>query len=134
MMRAYAIHDRSLVEVPGTDPSDLEGAVWVDLSAPSADEQGAVVEQFGQILPEDAAAGEIEATSRYYEDEDSIQVQLNFLDHTGERVKNMNVAFAWRQGPLMSLHDRELIATEMFRQRAAAQPELAEDGMTVFKK
>jgi len=106
--------------------------VWIDLSAPSPGEETAVVGQFGEILPRDADPGEIEATSRYYEDEESIRVQLNFLDHTGDRIQNTNVCFAWRRGPLMSLHDRDLLATRMFRERASAQPELVTDGVTAL--
>jgi magnesium transporter len=44
----------------------------------------------------------------------------------------MNVAFAWRGGPLLSLHDQDLVAAQMFRSRAEHQPALAGDGMSVF--
>jgi len=47
-------------------------------------------------------------------------------------VRNTDVAFAWRGGPLLSLHDQDLVAVRMFRSRAKHQTELAGDGMSVF--
>ncbi|MDX2466348.1 MAG: magnesium/cobalt transporter CorA [Acidimicrobiia bacterium] len=132
MIRVYSTDDHRLVEATDIDLNTLGSAVWVELSAPSAAECRAVVERFGEILPQYADAGEIEATSRYFEDEDAVQIQLNFLDHSGQSIKNMNVAFAWRGGPLLSLHERDLVAAQMFRRRAEYQPELAGNSMSVF--
>jgi Mg2+ and Co2+ transporter CorA len=64
--------------------------------------------------------------------EEGGQVQLNSLDNTVRPIRNMNVAFAWRGGPLLSLHERDLVAAQMFRDRAEHQPELPENGMSVF--
>jgi len=132
VISTFRSEDHRFVEMTDADPSTFGDAIWIDLRAPSAEESSAVIERFGQVLPKDADAGEIEATSRYVEDEDGIQVQLNFLDHSVRPPRNMNVAFAWRGGPLLSLHDRDLIAMQMFRGRAKHQPELAGDGMSVF--
>ena len=132
MISTFKTDNHHLVEMTDADPRTLTEAVWVDLLAPSPAERRAVIEQYGEVLPRDADPGEIEATSRYVEDEDSIQVQLNFLDHSVRPVRNMNVAFAWRGGPLLSLHDRDLVAVDMFRSRAEHQPELAGDGLSVF--
>jgi len=132
VISTFRIEDHRFVEVTGADPRNLGEAVWVDLLAPSASEQGVVIERFGEVLPRGADPGEIEATSRYVENQDAIQVQLNFLDHSVQPIRNMNVAFAWRGGPLLSLHDEDLKAAQMFRSRAGHQPELAGDGMAVF--
>ena len=132
VINAFKVEDHKFVELTDPAPSTLGEAVWIDLLAPSAAEGKAVVERFGDVLPKDASAGEIEATARYVEEEAAIQVQLNFLDHTVRPLRNMNAAFAWRGGPLLSLHEHDLVAAQMFRSRAERQPELAKDGMTVF--
>lgn len=132
MISTFRVEDHHFVEVTDVDPSILGDPVWVDLLAPSPAERRAVIDRFGEVLPTGADAGEIEATSRYVEDEDAIQVQLNFLDHSVRPIRNMNVVFAWRGGPLLSLHDQDLVAAQLFRSRAEHQPELAGDGMCVF--
>lgn len=132
MISTFKTEANHFVEVTGGNPSSLGDPAWVDLLAPSASEHGEVVERFGEVLPSGADPGEIEATSRYVETEDAIQLQLNFLDHSVQPMRNMNVAFAWRGGPLLSLHDQALVAAQIFRSRAARQPALAGDGMSVF--
>jgi len=124
--------DDRLVEVVDPDPNTLDEAVWIDLLRPTEAERTAVIGRFGELLPRDADAGEIEATSRYFEDADTIQVQLNFLDHTALPIRNRNVAFAWRGGPLLTLHDQDVVAAQMFRNRARHQPGLVETGLKVF--
>jgi len=47
-------------------------------------------------------------------------------------ICNMNVAFAWRGGPLLTLHNQEVVATKLFRDRAIHQPDLAASGTAVF--
>lgn len=132
MINTFRTEDNHFVELIGANPSSLGDPAWVDLFAPSESDYEAVVEQFGEVLPRGADPGEIEATSRYVETEDSIQVQLNFLDHSARPTRNMNVAFAWRGGPLLSLHDLTLVAGQLFKDRAKRQPALAADGMSVF--
>lgn len=132
VISAFRAEGHQFVSMTHTDASTLGDAAWVDLATPTAMELQAVVERFGEVLPRDAEVGEIEATSRYCEDEDAIRVQLHFLDHTAQPVQNSNVAFAWRGGPLLSLHEQDIIAARMFRTRAEHQPELAETGMSVF--
>jgi magnesium transporter len=132
VISSFRVEDHRFIEATGIGPNAFDETVWVDMLAPSQAERAAVIERFGVVLPEHADAGEIEATSRYVEDEDAIQVQLNFLDHTVRPVRNTNVAFAWRGGPLLSLHEHELVAAQMFRSRAEHRPELAENGMSVF--
>ncbi|NOX23686.1 MAG: magnesium/cobalt transporter CorA [Actinobacteria bacterium] len=132
MIRAFKVADRRFVEMTSDSPADLDAALWIDLHKPTPDETAAIVQRFGAVLAENTSAGEIEATSRYLEAEDAIQLQLNFLDHTAHPLQNINAAFALRGGPLLSLHEHELIAVDLFRDRAERQPRLAEDGMSVF--
>lgn len=131
MICAFTVEGGRLVEIAEPDLDNVT-PTWVDLFAASEAERQSMIDRFGQVLAPHADVGEIEATSRYCEDEESIQVQLNFLDHSGDRIRNMNVAFAWRGGPLISQHERELVAAQMFRERADAQPELAGDGMAAL--
>lgn len=132
MISAFRVEDHHFLEVTEVEPNTIGEPVWIDLLAPSQSELTAVVERFGEVLPTGADAGEIEATSRYVEDEDAIQVQLNFVDHTTRPFTNNNVAFAWRGGPLLSLREQNLLSAQMFRSRAEHQPELAKNGMSVF--
>jgi magnesium transporter len=126
------MRDGALVEATDTRGEALPEAAWLDLVSPTTEERSLLGDTFGRVLTHDVDPGEIEATSRFREDATSLMLQLNFLDHTGERLRNMNVAIAWRDGRLVSIHDRELVAAAMFRVRAADQPGLVRDGMTAL--
>lgn len=139
MIRSFHISKSGLVEhtvspdaAGKVDIALLTDASWIDVVAPSKEERALVSSQFGEILPPQATAGEIEHTSRYYEDATSIRLQLNFLEHAAESLANTNVALAWFGGPLVSVHQTDLIAGQIFLQRVAAQPTVAQDGISVL--
>ncbi len=132
MITSYRVDMHRLVETVGHSADSFDDAVWIDLHQPGVGETEAITERFGLILSQNVSAGEIEATARYVEEENAIQLQLNFLDHREQPLRNTNAAFAWRGGPLLSLHESELVAVDLFRVRAERQPELAKDAMNVL--
>lgn len=132
MITAFRLEDGKLVEMPATDIDALDEAVWIDLLNPTHGEHAAVVGRFGEIFAEGADHGEIEATSRYFEDDESVQVQLHFLGSANSEVDNVDVAAALRHERLITYHDGEVVAARLFRRRVEQQPGLAGDARGVF--
>lgn len=139
MIRSFDISVNGVVEhiispttTDSTELARLVGSSWIDVVAPSAQEEEFVGDHFGDLLPPRATVGEIEHTSRYHEDATSIRLQLNFLGDAAERSANTHAAIAWFGGSLVSMHATELVASQLFLQRAAAQPDVAQDGISVL--
>ncbi len=139
MIRSFDISEHGLTEhiisPTTTDSAELArlvGSSWIDVVAPSRKEEEFVGDHFGDLLPPRATVGEIEHTSRYHEDATTIRLQLNFLGDAAEPSANTHAAIAWFGGPLVSMHATELVASQIFLQRAAAQPDVAQDGISVL--
>jgi len=126
------IGQRQLETISVVDSAALKDATWIDLSRASVAEKDLVIDTFGEILQSNAMAGEIEATSRYFEDERAIYIQLNFLNDSSSPFRNTNAVFALKGQTLVSLHDTELVPIRLFQKRAELQPELVGSGMKVF--
>ena len=57
----------------------LEDTVWIDLVQPTGDEKRAVEAFMGTEIQSRAQAEEIESSSRYFETDDAIFANTNFL-------------------------------------------------------
>ena len=133
MIHAYTLDDDGrLREVREPSTRMLDDAVWMDLVDPSEAELDEATGGSGSIVPSHVDIGEIEATSRYYEDSDGIQVQLHFLDHSADDVRNINVVFALRGERLVSFRERDLAAIAAFLRRVERQAEPVGDATGIF--
>ncbi len=103
----------------------VKDALWLDLFNPAGDEKRAVEEFLGTNLQSRAQAEEIESSSRYYEDDNSIFINTDFLIPGPENYSMESVSFiltgttftSIRQVPLRSFTDiqrRLLMSRRMF--------------------
>ena len=107
MINAFAINDSRLVRID-EDQTDLNTAIWLDLLEPTGEEREMLQEGLGQSLASFLELEEIEASARFFEDED------NYADLA-------SVAFTIRDGRLFTLRDRELPAFRLYRMRSRSQ-------------
>ena len=86
-----------------------ENIIWIDLFSPSREEI-ATIEKFYKIhLQTKAEAEEIESSSRYYESEDKIIANSNFLIRNDDNTyQNEIVSFAIKNDILISYRNYEL--------------------------
>jgi len=89
---------------------DYEDLLWVDLAFPTPDEKKSVEDFFEVNLQTRQQAEEIESSSRYFETENLITANSNFLIQTVGNFITEPVSFILKDGILVSLRNMELRA------------------------
>ncbi len=128
MLNAFALNNGILKALPATgDSHSLRQALWIDLTDPSDAERERVEALYRQDLPDVEDVAEIEASARYYEDQDGLHVHSLFLQDIEGRPVSTTVAFILSGGRLITLHEHNLSVFRLLRLRARREPELAAD-------
>ncbi|HCW99159.1 MULTISPECIES: magnesium/cobalt transporter CorA [Pantoea] len=123
MLSAFKLDRSRLTRLELEDENDkLTTSVWVDLIEPEEGERERVQSELGQSLATRPELEDIEASARFFEDEDGLHIHSFFFyedaeDHAG----NSTVAFTIREGRLYTLRERELPAFRLYRMRARNQ-------------
>jgi magnesium transporter len=106
--------------------------IWVDVSDPSDEERDWVKNTFSITLPQPEHLRDIEASARFYEENDELHVRSDFLCGKDIDSRSVIVAFVLSRNMLFSVHDRDLPLFQLFRQRTLGHPELVEDSLDVL--
>ncbi|AHK19434.1 magnesium/cobalt transporter CorA [Yersinia similis] len=122
MLSAFKLHNNRLSRLELDESDDLASSLWVDLVEPEEGERERVQTELGQSLATRPELDDIEASARFFEDEDGLHIHSFFYyedadDHAG----NSTVAFTIRDGRLYTLRERELPAFRLYRMRARNQ-------------
>ncbi|EYU13331.1 magnesium transporter CorA [Photorhabdus luminescens] len=122
MLSAFKLENNRLLRLEFEEGEKLSDSLWVDLVEPAEQDRLQVQNELGQILATRPELDDIEASARFFEDEDGIHVHSFFYfedaeDHAG----NATVAFTIRDGRLYTLRERELPAFRLYRMRARNQ-------------
>lgn len=133
MLNAFALDNGILKALQVTsDSQSLRQALWIDLTDPSDDEREQVEAFYRQDLPDVEDVEEIEASARYYEDQDGLHVHSLFLQDIDGRPVSTTVAFIVSGGRLITLHEHNLAVFRLLRLRARREPALAEDEISLL--
>ena len=118
--------------------------VWVDLEAPTPEEQRWVKQYYGLSIPEDAMDEDIEESARFYEEDNGdLHIRSDFLiAGGGDEPRTVRVAFILNlmnttlksHGVLFSIHDEDVPVFRLLRLRARRAPGLIEDSKEVLLK
>ena len=92
--------------------------IWIDLVDPTDEERELVENHFKLELPEKAEIKDIEASARFYEDEDGLHVHSFFLNDFDNSARNITVAFSIKNNRLFTIHEEDLSAFRLYRLRA----------------
>ncbi|AGB80550.1 Magnesium and cobalt transport protein CorA [Serratia rubidaea] len=122
MLSAFKLDHSRLSRLELDEAEDLTTSLWVDLVEPEESERDRVQHELGQSLATRPELDDIEASARFFEDEDGLHIHSFFYfedaeDHAG----NSTVAFTIRDGRLYTLRERELPAFRLYRMRARNQ-------------
>lgn len=128
MINAFAIENAHLVRLDennGTQPNfaeNLNSAIWLDLIAPTTEERQLLQDDLQQNLANFLELEDIEASARFFEDEDGLHLHSFFYDEDEQDYADLvSVAFTLRDGRLFTLRDRELPAFRLYRMRSRNQ-------------
>ncbi|KMJ43893.1 magnesium/cobalt transporter CorA [Xenorhabdus khoisanae] len=122
MLNAFKLENNRLLRLELEEGDQLSDSMWVDLVGLGDDDRLRVQNELGQVLATRTELDDIEASARFFEDEDGMHVHSFFYfedaeDHAG----NSTVAFTIRDGRLYTLRERELPAFRLYRMRARNQ-------------
>ena len=110
----------------------LENAVWIDLVDPSGAEKRAVEGFLGTEIQSRAQAEEIESSSRYFETDDAIFANTNFLTPGAEEYMMQAVSFTLVDQTLTTLREVPLRSFTELQRRLQVNPRQYPSGFTVF--
>ena len=117
--------------------------IWVDLESPTPEEKRWVKQYYGLSIPEDAMDEDIEASARFYEEDNGeLHIRSDFLVADPDEPRTVRVAFILNlvnddlrsKGVLFSIHDEDVPVFRLLRMRARRAPGLIEDAREVLLK
>src|SRR3989338_3573015 len=89
--------------------------IWVDVIAPGDEEREWVAKNFSIILPQAEHLRDIEASARFYEENEQLHVRSDFLLGKESDSRSVIVAFVLSNNVLFSVHDEDLPVFQHFR-------------------
>ena len=110
----------------------LENTVWIDLVDPTGAENRAVEGFLGTEIQSRAQAEEIESSSRYFETDDAIFANTNFLTPGAEEYMMQAVSFTLVDDTLTTLREVPLRSFTELQRRLQVNPRQYPSGFTVF--
>lgn len=95
--------------------------VWLDLCAPSREEELAVEKALGLDLPTAEEMAQIEPSSRLYQEDGATFMTATLLAHSEDGPKSVPVTFVLARGLLVTIRYDELRAFKVFSERASGE-------------
>lgn len=121
MINVFALEDARLNRIDETS-DELNTAIWIDLLEPTSEERDIVQASLGQNLASYLELEDIEASARFFEDDDGLHLHSFFYCEDEDDYADVaTVAFTVRDGRLFTLRDRELPAFRLYRMRSRNQ-------------
>lgn len=111
---------------------DKSKILWVDIFNPTEEEIKWSVETFKIELPSFQEREDIEISSRYWEEEDSITINTYFLIREEENAFNDTVSFIIKDNYIITVRYRELKTFREFVRRLLTNPGIYKTGFHVF--
>src|SRR3989338_6481621 len=126
MFNIYTLDKGRLVRIQPEEIA-VRKPIWVDVIATGEDEREWVDKAFSIILPQPEHLRDIEASARFYEEDDELHLRSNFLLGKESDSRSVIVAFVLANNVLFSVHDEDLPVFQRFRMRSHVQPDLVTD-------
>ncbi len=105
--------------------------IWIDLAYPTEDERELVRSVFPLELPEDEELQDLEASARYYQDQDGVHIRSTFIQTEDDTSSIVTMSFNLHQGRLLTIHDDDLTLLRLFRMQARSGPGLVGDAVDI---
>ncbi|HEX5710531.1 MAG TPA: CorA family divalent cation transporter, partial [Sulfuricurvum sp.] len=114
------------------DGDNIEKVVWVDMLMPTYDEIVFIENTFDIKFPTKQETEEIEISSRYWEENDRIEINSFFLVNAAENSHNETVSFILNKNLLISIRYTSLYTFDEFNRKFFATPKQFESGYDIF--
>lgn len=119
MIRAFSLQNDRLISVDETVQNQLNDAIWIDLIDPTDEERSVLEHRLDQTLAEEHELDDLEASARFFEDEDGLHMHSFFYCLDDEDYADIaTVGFTIRDGRLFTIRERDLPAFRLYRMRS----------------
>ena len=109
-----------------------EKVLWIDLLQPTGEQKRAVEAFLGTEIQSRAEAEEIESSSRFYEENNTIFANTNFLSPSGDGMLMDPVSFILAGSVLTTVREIPLRSLDTLQLKIQALPDEFPDGFTTF--
>jgi len=110
----------------------VENVVWIDLVEPTGEEKRSVEAFLEMEIQSRAQAEEIESSSRYFETDDAIFANTNFLTPGADEYMMQPVSFTLKDEVLTTLREVPLRSFTELQRRMQVNPKQYPTGFSVF--
>ena len=132
MLTTHSLVNERMVCHEATGPDLIDPCVlWIDLIKPDDEERNLVREVYGQEIPSLSSLMEIEASSRFFEDETGLHLRSYFLHEFPDGPRNVNVGFILANERLFTLREDKLPAFDDFVQQIGQRPGFICDAFSI---
>jgi magnesium transporter len=117
MLAAYQLEQNHLRKTPlALEDRIPDGTLWVDALEPDEAERSWLAGHFVGELPGQEKVDEIEASSRFFVDQDGLHINSLFPHKVGQELRSFNVSLNLRDNLLISVRGEDLSLFRLLRQ------------------
>lgn len=113
----------------GTDAANI---IWIDMISPSIEEVKTVESIFNIKFPTKQESEEIELSSRYWEEDNRIEINSYFLINADNAAFNETVSFILQDDLLISIRYKNLESFNTFIRKLLNSPREFKNGYSIF--
>ncbi len=123
MLNAFTLDNGRLTQIHLEDGGGVRSGqpIWIDAVAPSDEERAWVEQVFHLVLPKPEHLRDIEASARFYEENNELHLRSDFLLGKESKSRSVTVAFVLYDSMLFSVHEEDLPVFHSLRMRTHAQ-------------
>lgn len=111
---------------------DRNSVIWIDMFLPTIEEVRAVEEMFDIEFPTKQETEEIELSSRYWEENNRIEINSYFLINDNKSAFNETVSFILQGNLLISVRYKKLQSFNTFTKKLLISPREFKTGYSIF--
>jgi len=111
---------------------DKNSVIWIDMLLPTIEEIRAVENMFDMQFPTKQESEEIELSSRYWEENNRIEINSYFLINDNKSAFNETVSFILQGALLISVRYKKLQSFDTFTKKLLISPREFKTGYSIF--
>ncbi len=111
---------------------DKSSVIWIDMLLPTIEEIRAVENMFDMHFPTKQESEEIELSSRYWEENNRIEINSYFLINDNKSAFNETVSFILQGNLLISVRYKKLESFNTFTKKLLISPREFKTGYSIF--
>lgn len=138
MITCYIKKQHRLTVVEGieylNDLEDRKSVIWIDMLFPTLEEVRAIEAIFNIEFPTKQESEEIELSSRYWEEENRIEINSYFLINDSKEPVNETVSFILQGDLLISIRYKKLASFNTSIKKLLASPREYKTGYSIFSQ